>query len=235
VLIRAAALAAALVLVPAAPALAHVEASVTPAQALATNASVTLVAESESRAAGITGLRIQLPAGLVPGDLRLTAAPRAWKLAGSGQVATVSGPALPVGQDLELTMRVRQLPAGSSLVLKTVQSYADGQEDAWVEVPSASVPDPDNPAPTVRLAAPAPGATQLPRATTPAPVPTTTPAPTTPAPTTLAPTAAPTPTPVAADPEPDSGSSGVGWLFAGVGIGVVALLGVLVALRRKAG
>ena len=58
---------ASLVVLAAGPALAHVEVEAAPARALATDALLTLTAEAESGTAGISGLRIQLPAGLVPG------------------------------------------------------------------------------------------------------------------------------------------------------------------------
>jgi hypothetical protein len=137
----------------------------------------------------------------------------------------VKGPALPVGRSLRLGLRVRQLPAGSQLVLKTIQSYSDGQQDAWIEVPSTSVPDPDQPAPVVRLQAAAPGATPLPRATPPAP--------TTAAPTTTA--AAPTSSaPAVAEPAADDDNgSGAAWLMGGVLIGVLLLGGIVFAASRK--
>ena len=214
------------VVLAAGPALAHVEVEAAPARALATDALLTLTAEAESGTAGISGLRIQLPTGLVPGDLRLASGPAGWRLAGSGGVLTVSGPALPVGRSLRLGIRVRQLPDGRQLVLKTVQSYADGKQDAWIELPSASVPEPDQPAPIVRLQAAAPGATAVPRATA-----------TTPAPTTSAPTTSPGPTPrssgaaPAADPA-DDGSVAV-WMFGGVLAGIAVLGAIVLAARRR--
>jgi uncharacterized protein YcnI len=214
------------VVLAAGPALAHVEVEAAPARALATDALLSLTAEAESGTAGISGLRIQLPAGLMPGDLRLASGPAGWRLAGSGGVVTVSGPALPVGRSLRLGIRVRQLPGGRQLVLKTVQSYADGKQDAWIELPSASVPEPDQPAPIVRLQAAAPGATPVPRATA-----------TVPAPTTSAPTTPPGPTPrssgaaPAADPA-DDGSVAV-WMFGGVLAGIAVLGAIVVAARRR--
>jgi uncharacterized protein YcnI len=210
------------------PALAHVEVEAAPARALATNALLTLSAEAESGTAGISGLRIQLPAGLVRGDLRLASGPAGWRLAGSGDVVTASGPALPVGRSLELGIRVRQLPDDRQLVLKTIQSYTDGKRDAWIELPSASVPEPDQPAPIVRLQAAAPGATAVPRTT-----------PTTPAPTTSAavPTTSPASTPRSSGAAPaagvaDDGSNAV-WMFGGVLAGIAVLGAVVVAARRR--
>jgi uncharacterized protein YcnI len=229
---------ATVLVVAAGPALAHVEVQAAPARALATDVLLSMTAEAESRTAGIVGVRIQLPAGLVPTDLRLASGPSGWRLTGSGSVVTVRGAALPVGRSLRLGIRVRQLPAGEQLVLKTVQSYADGRQDAWIEVPSTSVPDPDQPAPVVRLQAAAPGATPVPRATRPAPTTATTAAPPTTAPTTTATRAAPTavaPSAPAAAEADDGGGSGVGWLFGGVLIGVVLLGGIVLAARWKAG
>jgi uncharacterized protein YcnI len=207
------------------PALAHVEVEAAPARALATDALLSLTAEAESGTAGISGLRIQLPAGLVPGDLRLASGPAGWRLAGSGDVVTVSGPALPVGRSLQLGIRVRQLPDDRQLVLKTIQSYSDGKQDAWIELPSASVPEPDQPAPIVRLQAAAPGATAVPR-TTPAPATSTAVPSTPPATTPRSSGAAP-----AADPA-DDGSVAV-WMFGGVLAGIAALGAIVVAARRR--
>jgi uncharacterized protein YcnI len=235
VLTRAAALGGGLVLLAAGPAWAHVEVEASPARALAANATLTVHGEAERDGTGVDGVRIQLPAGLVPADFRLLRGPAGWKTGGTGQVLTAAGPALPAGRDLDLSFRVRQLPAGSQLVLKTVQSYADGSADSWIEVPTAAVPDPDNPAPVVALQAAAPGATPIPRATAPAP---TTSAPTTPAAptTTVPPVPEPTTGTTAAAPAPaEDGDTGslVGWLFGGVAIGLLLLGLVVLAARRR--
>jgi hypothetical protein len=208
------------VVLAAGPALAHVEVEATPARALATDALLSLTAEAESGTAGISGLRIQLPAGLVPADLRLASGPAGWRMTGTGGVVTASGPALPVGRSLRLGIRVRQLPDDRQLVLKTIHSYTDGKQDAWIELSTASVPEPEQPAPIVRLQAAAPGATAVPRA----------------APTTAAPTTTPAPTPrtsgaaPVADPA-DDGSVAV-WMFGGVLAGI-AVLGVIVLAARR--
>jgi uncharacterized protein YcnI len=208
------------------PAAAHVEVGAEPARALATGAVIALTAEAESDTAGITGLRIQLPAGLLPGDFRLASGPAGWRVGGGQQVLEVRGPALPVGRDLRLRLRVRQLPAARQVVLKTVQSYRDGRQDSWIEVPAAGAPEPDSPAPVLRLAPAPAGATPLPRETPGTPA---TAAPTTAAPTTAPPTAAPSPV---AAPDDDGGSNAV-WLFAGAGIGALLLGGVVLAARRR--
>jgi hypothetical protein len=209
------------VVLAAGPALAHVEVEATPARALATDALLSLTAEAESGTAGISGLRIQLPAGLVPTDLRLASGPAGWRLTGTGGVVTVTGPALPIGRSLRLGIRVRQLPDDRQLVLKTIQSYTDGKQDAWIELPTASVPEPEQPAPIVRLQPAAPGSTAVPRATPTTSAPTTTPA----APTPRTSGAAPV-----ADPA-DDGSVAV-WMFGGVLAGI-AVLGVIVLAARR--
>ena len=210
------------VVLAAGPALAHVEAEAIPARALATDALLSLTAEAESGTAGISGLRIQLPAGLVPADLRLASGPAGWRLTGTAGVVTVSGPALPVGRSLRLGIRVRQLPDDRQLVLKTIQSYTDGKQDAWIELPTASVPEPEQPAPIVRLQAAAPGATAVPRAAPATAVPSTTPA------------SAPTPRTSGAAPVADPAEDGsvAVWMFGGVLAGI-AVLGVIVLAARR--
>ena len=210
------------VVLAAGPALAHVEVEATPARALATDALLSLTAEAESGTAGISGLRIQLPAGLVPADLRLVSGPAGWRLTGTGGVVAVSGPALPVGRSLRLGIRVRQLPDDRQLVLKTIQSYTDGKQDAWIELPTASVPEPEQPAPIVRLQAAAPGATAVPRAAPATAVPSTTPA------------SAPTPRTSGAAPVADPAEDGsvAVWMFGGVLAGI-AVLGVIVLAARR--
>ena len=211
------------VVLAAGPALAHVEVEATPARALATDALLSLTAEAESGTAGISGLRIQLPAGLVPADLRLASGPASWRLTGTGGVVTVSGPALPVGRSLRLGIRVRQLPDDRQLVLKTIQSYTDGKQDAWIELPTASVPEPEQPAPIVRLQAAAPGATAVPRAAPATAVPSTTPA------------SAPTPRTSGAAPVADPAEDGsvAVWMFGGVLAGIAALGVIVLAARRR--
>ena len=209
-------------------ALAHVEVEAQPARALATAAVLTMTAEAESSGAGIAGVRIQLPAGLVPADFTLASGPAGWRASGTGQVLDVRGPALPVGRGLRLSLRVRQLPAARQVVLKTIQSYSDGRQDSWIEVRQPGGPEPDFPAPVLRLAAAAPGATPVPRET-PSPSPTAS----SPAATSDAPTASPTasPSPAAAG----GGGFNVVWMFAGAGIGALILGGVVLAARRAAG
>lgn len=222
---------AGLLLLAAAPAWAHIEVEAAPARALATDATVTMLAESESVTAGVAKLRIQLPQGLVADDLRLASGPRGWRLTGSGSVVEIGGPALAVGADPEVALRIRQLPQTRQLVLKTLQTYSDGRTDSWIEVAAPGGSEPDNAAPTVALAPAAAGATPLPRETT---APPTTAPPTTASPTTAsaAPsTSTPASTAAPAPAEESGGGSTARWLGAAVALGLIT--GGAIAWRRR--
>ena len=209
------------------PALAHVEVEATPAQALATNAAISVNAESESTSAGIVGSRIQLPSGLLASDVRLAAAPKGWRLTGSGQVVDVTGPRLPVGEDLKFTLRVRQLPQAPQLVLKMIQSYSDGRKDSWIELQEVGQQEPDFPAPVVKLRPAAAGATAIPRATPTTAAPSSAAA--TPTPSAAATTSAPaTATAPASD---DSSRPVVAWIGGAVALGLIT--GGVMAWRRR--
>ena len=70
---------AALVLIGASPAAAHVEATVDPgAQAGAGPVTVAFSAEAESPSAGIAGIRAQPPAGIPPESVSLASGPAGW-------------------------------------------------------------------------------------------------------------------------------------------------------------
>ncbi|HEX6755197.1 MAG TPA: DUF1775 domain-containing protein [Mycobacteriales bacterium] len=193
----------------AAPALAHVEVSAKPAQAGARDAVVTFDAEGESTTAGITGVRIQLPAGISSSQVTLGSAPAGWRLTTPQGVVTIAGPALAPSRNAVYSIRVARLPASRQLVFKTIVAYSDGHVDRWIDLPTGGEADPPNPAPVLSLAPAAP--------TTAAPTtagPTTAPA-SPAAPATAAPSAAPT---TAASS--DNGLS----RGAGVAIGVVAVV-----------
>jgi len=197
------------------PGWAHIGVSGQPARAGAQNAVVTFVAEAESRTAGITGLRVQLPTGIAAADVSLLRAPAGWRLTVQAGGYTVAGPALPAGRDAGYAIRVARLPVAESLVFKTIQSYSDGRQDAWIELPAAGGGEPEMPAPVLRLA--------------PAAAPATTTA-----------AAASTPSATAAAAE-DSGGSGTGGaaalLWIGIGIAAAAVLAGAagVIARRRAG
>ncbi|MFE4665477.1 DUF1775 domain-containing protein [Streptomyces sp. NPDC056716] len=201
------------------PAFAHTEVEAENAQALAQNVTLDFHAASESDAAGITELEVILPEGLVPADISYDKGPEGWKYAATSRGYTVSGPELAVGADAEFSVTVRQLPDAAELVFKTLQTYSDGQIDRWIELEDTG-DDGDGhgyPAPTLKLAPAAPGASPL------APSPSA--EPTTPAPSSPTPAETPEPSPEQAAAETDAGDDG---LSTGAVIGIAAA--VLVVL-----
>src|SRR5918998_535129 len=119
-----------------------------------------------------------------PAGVSLAAGPPGWALTPTARGFGVGGPALPVGADAEYAVTVSTLPAGETeLAFPTVQVYADGTEDAWIEQEVPGGPEPELPAPVLAVT---PGA---PAATTAAPAP-------------PAPTVAAEPAPTATTPDP---------------------------------
>ncbi|MGK4584519.1 DUF1775 domain-containing protein [Kitasatospora sp. HPMI-4] len=149
------------VLALASPALAHVEVESDGAQALAVGAVVSFNAEGESDTAGISQIRVALPSGIAPGDVTLADGPQGWTLAPAADGYTVAGPALAPSKAAAYRIKVRQLPDAKELVFKSLVTYTDGHVDRWIELPQAGV-TPEHPAPVLKLAAAAPGATPLP-------------------------------------------------------------------------
>ena len=145
---------AALVLIGTAPAAAHVEATVDPgAQAGAGPVAVAFSAEAESPSAGIASIRAQLPAGIPPESVSLASGPAGWVLSPTADGYDITGPPLAPGTDAEFGITIAQLPADATvLVFKTLVRYTDGQEDAWIEEPTADNPEPENPAPVITVA-----------------------------------------------------------------------------------
>ncbi|MGW0712039.1 DUF1775 domain-containing protein [Streptomyces sp. NPDC002643] len=146
------------------PAAAHAEVEAEGARALDQNVELIFSAESESASAGITGLEVILPEGITPADITYEKGPEGWKFAPTDRGWTVSGEKLPVGEDVEYTVTVRQLPDAESLVFKTLQSYSDGMVDRWIELEEEAEGDGHghgHPAPRLALAAAAPGATPV--------------------------------------------------------------------------
>ncbi|MFD4577532.1 DUF1775 domain-containing protein [Streptomyces sp. NPDC058417] len=227
-----AATAAAVVLLAAVPAAAHVEVEAKGAQALAENVELTFTAESESATAGITELRIVLPEGIKPADVAYGTGPEGWSLTATADGYSVKGPAVKVGENAEHSIVVRQLPDAKELVFKTLQTYDDGKVDRWIELAEKGGDGHGhghgNEAPVLKLKAAAPGARSV--SPTPSAPPT--------------PSAEPTPstekTPVdataqAADTgkDDDGGLSGGAW--AGIVAAVLAVVAAAVLLVRRRG
>src|SRR3954469_11860286 len=95
----------------AAPAWAPTTVKAEPAVAGSPNALVTVSAEAESDTAGITSLRVVLPAGIAPADVTYVDGPPGWALQPDAEGYVVSGPALAVGRDAVHRVRVKQLPS----------------------------------------------------------------------------------------------------------------------------
>ncbi|MGR6963787.1 DUF1775 domain-containing protein [Geodermatophilus sp. URMC 61] len=202
---------------------AHVEVSAE--GAVAGTGPVTLAFSAASEAdSGITAMRTQLPEGIDPADVTLAAGPSGWVLTPTAEGFDVGGPALPVGADAEYAVTVATLPAGvTELAFPTVQVYADGTEDAWIEREVPGGPEPELPAPLLVVA---PGAPAPPTAAPPTPVPAPTVEPTPAAPTASAPASA-------AEADEESGS---GWLVAAAAVAALAAVaGGLLYRRSRAG
>jgi uncharacterized protein YcnI len=206
------------------PAFAHTGATVEPAVAGAQNATITFNAAAESTTSGITSLKIVLPAGIAPGDVTYVDGPAGWALQPDADGYVVSGPAVPVGRDVQHRVRAKQLPLVPALVFKVLQTYSDGHVDRWIEVPSAANANPENPAPVVQLAAPPGGFPN--GATSNVPTPASTDHGADPAPTATA-------TNTATDPAEDDGGSPLTWILGGAAVLAVLAGGAYVLTRRK--
>jgi uncharacterized protein YcnI len=144
------------------PASAHVEVSADKAQAGATDVTVSFSAESESKTAGITSLRVVLPDGIKPADVAWVSGPAGWTLTSAADGYTVAGPAVAAGEDAKYFVKITKLPVGAAeLAFKTLQTYSDGKIYRWIESPSPGAAAPDSPAPVLKVqpAAAAPAAT----------------------------------------------------------------------------
>ncbi|MEU5385733.1 DUF1775 domain-containing protein [Kitasatospora cineracea] len=228
-------LALGLVLGAAGTAAAHVEVGSPTAQALAVDAEVAFSAEGESSTAGITDVKVVLPAGLTPADLTLAKAPAGWTFTPTAEGFTVAGPALAPGTAAEWTVRVLQLPDAASLVFKTLVDYSDGHTDRWIELPQGDT-KPQHPAPVLALTPAAPGARALPTdgvtlfASASASASASPPASASGSPSASGSASAPT---VAAGGGADGGGTTAVVLGAVAGVAVLAALVVLVLRRRK--
>lgn len=211
----------------AAPGWAHVEVEADKPQAGARDVTLTFVGEAESSTEGIISERVVLPEGIGPADVRLKKAPKEWKLSPGANDVTVAGPALDPGEDAEFSILVAQLPVDSTtLVFKTVETYSGGKVSRWIEVPEEGQPEPDNPAPVLKVKAAAPGAASpSPVVSSAAPEPSAVP---------QSPSAAPVATATAQpDEAAEESGSGVWIIVAVVVLAVLAAAGLLVARRRR--
>lgn len=209
------------VLLTAVPAAAHTEVEADKAQALAENVTVSFHAEAESDTSGIKEVRVVLPEGIAPADVTYGEGPKGWRFSATDDGYTVKGAELKTGESAEYSVVVRQLPDAEEVPFKTLQTYGDGHVDRWIELDENG----ENPAPTLKLKAAAPGA----KPASPSPSASASPSPT-PEKTT------PAASPQAADTEKDDegGLSASAWTGIGAGI-LVAAAAVVFAVRRRGG
>ncbi|MEU0337511.1 DUF1775 domain-containing protein [Streptomyces bobili] len=144
------ALALATALLPTRPACAHTEVAADRPTALARDATLTFTSEAESDTSGFTQVRVVLPDGIEPVDVKLEHAPTAWKFRAAPDGYTIGGPALATGADAEHAIRVRRLPNAEEIVFRTVDTYADGKVARWVELPTRKA-ESEQPAPVLKL------------------------------------------------------------------------------------
>jgi hypothetical protein len=153
-------------LATAAPAVAHIDVTADGAQAGAGPITLSFSAAAESDNVGIAGVRTQLPTGIAPADVVLAAAPAGWVLVPTADGFEISGPPIEPGAAAEYSITVAELPPDTTeLAFPTIQRYADGREDAWIEPEIEGAPAPQMPAPTLEVAP----AAAPPEASTPAP------------------------------------------------------------------
>jgi hypothetical protein len=154
---------------PVGSAAAHVEVqAVGEAQAGTGPVTVLFMAESESQTAGIVRIKTQLPAGIEPDDVTLISGPDGWTLTATDDGFELGGPDVGPGMDVEFSVSIAVLPADTTeLPFKTLQFYSDGREDAWIELPTESSPEPEMAAPILTVAPAPAGATTAPTASAP--------------------------------------------------------------------
>jgi uncharacterized protein YcnI len=213
--------AATAVLLTAVPAAAHTEVEADKAQALAENVTVSFHAEAESDTSGIKEVRVVLPEGIAPADVTYGEGPKGWRFSATDDGYSVKGAELKTGESAEYSVVVRQLPDAEEVPFKTLQTYGDGHVDRWIELDENS----EDPAPTLKLKAAAPGAKAVSASPSASPSPSPTPE-----------KPIPAASPQAADTAKDDegGLSAGAWTGIGAGI-VVAAAAVVFAVRRRGG
>jgi len=136
------------------PAWAHVQVEATPGAPGATDATLKVTAAAESATAGISKLDVTADPAIPADQVTLSDGPTGWAVSpGSSGGFALSGPALPKGQDAEISLKVKQLPNAAQITFKIVQTYSDGDVERWIELPGPDGKEPDKPAPIVKLTA----------------------------------------------------------------------------------
>jgi uncharacterized protein YcnI len=162
-------LVAAPILLVTVPASAHVEVASTNAAAGAKNVTLTFHIPNELAPLTTVGIRILLPTdhpliGVTTGTQHGFAS----NVQVTHLATPVNGPAGPVSdvaseidfsggnitgtQELAFKVSVQQLPRDvQALTFKTLQNYSSGQTVSWVEVAASGAPEPEHPAPVLKL------------------------------------------------------------------------------------
>jgi hypothetical protein len=206
------------VAVTATPAWAHVQVSADKAQAGATNVTVSFNGEAESTTAGIKSEQVFLPDGISADQVHQGKLPAGWTFTTAPDSFTVAGPALPVGTDAVWSVVIDKLPVNATqLVFKTIETYGNGQVDRWITEQQPGQPEPEHPAPVLKLAAATP----------------TTAPPTSAVPTSAAPGPQTSATSTATSTDGGSGSTWVWWVVGAVV--VLAAIATAVVLARRRG
>ncbi len=156
------------------PASAHVTVSAPGATRGGSDTVITFRVPTESDKASTTGLKVQLPTDTPIADVLVQAQPgwthtqKSVKLAKPistddgditeavseiGWTAT-AGNGIKPGEFATFVIIAGQLPDTPQLTFKAIQTYSDGTQVAWIEVPApGSTAEPEHPAPTLDLAA----------------------------------------------------------------------------------
>jgi len=139
-------LGAAVLVALAVPAAAHTEAAAEAAAAGRTRITFTVEAECAAGTAPTSGLRVQLPEDAT--DVRPTDQ-EGWTSTVSATEIDWSAPAPTIDQNTFVVEMVLAQPAGSTVYLPTIQICPDGEEIAWIQVPTTADDTLDRPAPSI--------------------------------------------------------------------------------------
>ena len=161
------------------PASAHITVSAPGATKGGLDTVITFRVPTESAKALTTGLKVQLPTSTPIADVLVQAQPGWTHVQKSVKLATpiktddgeiteaVSeidwsadpGNGIKPGEFGTFVVIAGQLPDAPQITFKAIQTYSDGSQVAWIEVPApGSNAEPEHPAPTLNLAAAATGA-----------------------------------------------------------------------------
>ncbi len=161
-------------IVLAVPASAHVTVSAPGATRGGSDTVITFRVPTETDKASTTGLKVQLPADTPIADVLVQAQPGWTHTQKSAQLAkpistddgditeavseidwtATAGNGIKPGEFAAFVIIAGQLPDTPKLTFKAIQTYSDGTQVSWIEVPApGSTAEPEHPAPTLDLAA----------------------------------------------------------------------------------